>query len=824
MIKVEKIKIEEFRGIRNLTLEFKGKNYAICGPNGTGKSGVVDALEFALTGNISRLTGEGMGKVSVKEHAPHVDSRNDPEKARITITLKIPSLGNKEVVLERTVKNASSPKIIPSSPEILAILEQFDKHPEFVLSRREIIRYVISEPGNRSGEVQALLRLDQVGKLRSNLKTISNTYDKEAKDFKRVQTQASDSLTQALGITELVKGKVLEAVNTRRIILGLPALTDLTATVSLTDGLETSAKAAATSKVNKVSATADLKSYSEALQKITAATTETECADLKTQLTNLSTNPIITESLSREKFLRTAIDFVTDEACPVCDTKWDIPTLQSIIRAKLQRFEEVKKTRTELERRLGLIISLADEVDNAIATIERLAKVLAAERVAALSAYRTSLAIDRKALKDFLPLVDATYAIENIFNVSESVSESIGVIEHAVAVLPEPTQQETARDYIVRAQDRLETYRQAARDAEKARQQAELSKKIYDIYAEVSNKALEGVYKDVEREFSNLYRAINNEDEESFTAKITPSIGKLGFDVDFYGRGHFPPGAYHSEGHQDAMGLCLYLALMRKLQGSNFKFAVLDDVMMSVDTAHRREVCNLLKKYFTDTQFVLTTHDEVWLKLMTTVGLIAPGNATRFSNWTPEHGPAEWRTRDVWFEIDNALKANDVHTAASLLRYYLEHVFREVCDSLRVRVEFKGDGRYELGDLLTPAVRRCRDLFLEGAKVAEAWGKKDTAEALKTREKSLGDSFLATNAEQWLVNPAIHYNEWANFAANDFIPVVVAFRDMVSRFFCEKLECAGLFYLATTSPKTLDSLRCACGNTNINLKKPANGK
>jgi DNA repair exonuclease SbcCD ATPase subunit len=757
MIKVEKIQIEEFRGIRNLTLNFKGKNYAICGPNGTGKSGVVDALEFALTGNISRLSGEGMGNVSVKEHAPHVDSRDNPEKARITITFKIPSLNNKEVVLERTVKNASSPKITPSSPEILAILAQFDGHPEFVLSRREIIRYVISKPGNRSEEVQALLRLDQVGELRSNLKTISNAYEKEAKDFKRVQTQASEGLAQALEITELGKEKILGAVNTRRTILGLSKLTDLTATTSLNDGLQTNRKATTAPKVNKTSAVADLKSCSEALQKIANEKIKTECIDLKTQLTILNNNPIANESVSRENFLRAAINFSTESICPVCDTKWDILTLQNIIREKLQKFEEITKTRAEIEKRLEPIISLIDDVDGAIALIEKLAKILTAEHLVTLSTYRTLLGYHRKSLKSFLPLVDSISAIENISTIPKNISEIIEIIEKAVAAIPEPTQQEAARDYIVRAQDRIETYRKTARDADKAKQHAELSKKVYDIYTDVSNKALEDVYKDVEGEFSNLYCAINNEDEGSFTAKLTPSIGKLGFDVDFYGRGHFPPGAYHSEGHQDAMGLCLYLALMRKLQGDNFRFAVLDDVLMSVDISHRREVCNLLKQHFSETQFVLTTHDEVWLKLMTTVGLIAPSNATRFSNWTPDHGPAEWRTRDVWTEIDSALKTNDVHTAASLLRYYLEHVFREVCDSLRVRVEFKGDGRYELGDTLAPAVRHFRDLILNGVKVAEAWNQKDIVDTLKLREKSLGDYFIATNAEQWQVNPAIHY-------------------------------------------------------------------
>jgi hypothetical protein len=53
----------------------------------------------------------------------------------------------------------------------------------------------------------------------------------------------------------------------------------------------------------------------------------------------------------------------------------------------------------------------------------------------------------------------------------------------------------------------------------------------------------------VETAFSGYYRKINEEDESTFTAKLLPSIGKLGFDVDFYVRGHFPPGAYHSEGH-----------------------------------------------------------------------------------------------------------------------------------------------------------------------------------------------------------------------------------------------------------------------------------
>ena len=73
MIQIEDIHIQNLRGIKQLSLTFDRKSFGICGPNGTGKSGVVDAIEFALTGSVTRLTGRGTAGVSLKEHGAHVD-------------------------------------------------------------------------------------------------------------------------------------------------------------------------------------------------------------------------------------------------------------------------------------------------------------------------------------------------------------------------------------------------------------------------------------------------------------------------------------------------------------------------------------------------------------------------------------------------------------------------------------------------------------------------------------------------------------------------------------------------------------------------------
>ena len=81
MIKLESARIEEMRGIRKLDIDFQQQTFAISGPNGSGKSGVVDAIEFGLTGQISRLTGAGTKTLSISEHGPHVDQVGFPDAA-----------------------------------------------------------------------------------------------------------------------------------------------------------------------------------------------------------------------------------------------------------------------------------------------------------------------------------------------------------------------------------------------------------------------------------------------------------------------------------------------------------------------------------------------------------------------------------------------------------------------------------------------------------------------------------------------------------------------------------------------------------------------
>jgi hypothetical protein len=293
-----------------------------------------------------------------------------------------------------------------------------------------------------------------------------------------------------------------------------------------------------------------------------------------------------------------------------------------------------------------------------------------------------------------------------------------------------------------------------------------------------------------------------------------PSIGKLSFDVDFYGRGHFPPGAYHSEGHQDGMGLCLYLALMNYLLGANFTFAVLDDVLMSVDAGHRRQVCALLKESFPNTQFIFTTHDEIWLRHMKSEGLIKGRYFAHFRKWTVDLGPTEWDNRDMWAELEAHLAKSDVRAAAALLRHYLEHFAKEACDRLRANVEFRGDAQFVLGDLLPNATSALSELLKKVKAAANSWNQKDVVERISAIETAFAEAKTKTGYDNWQVNTAVHFNEWADLKKEDFAPVVTAFRSFVEAFGCSTCE---EMYFVTPDRGKKEALRCGCGALNFNL-------
>ncbi|MGE3787501.1 MAG: AAA family ATPase [Nitrospirales bacterium] len=817
MIRLESLKINEFRGIRNLTLDFKGNSFGICGPNGTGKSGVIDALEFGLTGNVSRLSGEGSGEVSLKLHGPHVDMRDAPEKASVLLKISLPSL-KKSATIERNLKKPSNPKVTPNDPEILKVLHEVELHPEIVLSRRELIRYVLATPGNRAREVEALLQLNQVEKVRTALQRTANNCEKQLPLFTQKVNQSRDNLLGALDITELTQEKILLSVNAQRKVLHLPALPELNDITNFKDGMATlGAKPSQT--VPKAQALLDILATHKAIDEITGEQTANCIDELVGDLQPLAKDQKAIESLQRASFYQTGMDLTTDALCPFCDTPWDLDELKLHIQGKINHlekiFHQIAAAQNKAEPLTTTIQKVKARMESLIKYFELAKPPIACKEI---KSYLQTCQNWIDKLTDGFAILKTIAALKDISIMPQPVLAEVAKLEDLVNDLPEPTKEDAARDRLTLGQERYEVLRKVEREEKVAAAQAKKARKIYDIYTATSDNVLTEIYKAVEHEFASFYGFVNRDDEDKFKAQIIPSMGKLGFNVDFYGRGFFPPGAYHSEGHQDGMGLCLYLALMKHLHGDGFTFAVLDDVLMSVDAGHRREVCTLLKNSFPNTQFILTTHDPIWLRHMRTEGLTTGRSVVQFRRWSVDHGPTQWDDRDVWEEIDDFLKINDVRAASALLRHYLEYTSWELCHRLRAPVEFRGDAQYQLGELLPAAIKQMQRLYAKAKEAANSYNQKEILVQITTQESRFSKAVEISKVEQWQVNAAIHFNSWDNLGKGDFEPVPKAFQELLRTFTCADPEC-GEYFRVSPDREAADCFRCDCGKINVNLRK-----
>jgi hypothetical protein len=712
-------------------------------------------------------------------------------------------------------------------------------HPEIALARRNIMRYIVAAPSKRAEGIHALLKLDRLVEMRGVLNGAKNKLKAAEKSAAATCKQDADALTSLLGLEAVEDEEVLLVVNERRRALGIKPLESLTVSVDLSAGMDAPSKVGP----DKLTATKDFERLRSILQDRSALTKSAFV--LYGILAAIDQEAGYLALIGQRDLVERGMTTLVDRVCPLCDHEWpDVESLRLHLIEKKARSDSAAELRNRFKSASEELAELFGSIRRALGEIERLARGLgqdAAEEAAREWAARIvrreeQLRSEAGAAELLARLVsprepDETTGLPGTDSAPELDDEAVGQakdwpthwakLEGAIAELPEPSSANEAVSFISVAQERWKRYGASLRSLglrERASSQADAAAKAFES---AMTDVLTELYAKVEADFSAYYRRINADDEASFSAELRPTDGKLDLVVDFYGVALFQPNAYHSEGHQDSMGLCLYLALMKQLMGQDFRLALLDDVVMSVDKGHRRELCDMLKESFPEVQFVITTHDEVWANQLVTTGVIPRSGHVRLSGWTLDGGPDLGDMSESWAKIAALLEADDVATAAACLRRLLEHALAELAESLRAKVVYKSGGSHDLGDFLEAIGKTHKQYLLRAGRSAESWGSQTDVEKVARLEAARVAAMQGKDADQWMVNPAVHYTEWATFSKEDFGPVVRMWRRFLDLFTCENAECGSWIYVSGP-PRKEDQLRCRCLFYNLNLAvKPA---
>ncbi len=152
--------------------------------------------------------------------------------------------------------------------------------------------------------------------------------------------------------------------------------------------------------------------------------------------------------------------------------------------------------------------------------------------------------------------------------------------------------------------------------------------------------------------------------------------------------------------------------------------------------------------------------------------------------------------------------------SAARLRRHLEFVASDLADELGAKVHYRADGGYDMGELLSAVIGRQGELLKQAARAAKSWGDSEQIAKVADFQDARNKMLAERDGEQWIINKAIHYNEWADLSKNDFRPVVVAFRQLLQQFRCDKPKCDSWLSI---SPRVSTSAS-KCGRVKLPLE------
>jgi recombinational DNA repair ATPase RecF len=813
-MKILTLTVNEFRGFRHRQFDFRGQTAAFLGPNGSGKSSLVDAIDFLMSGTIRRLEGEGAGDLSIAKHGPHLDAK--AEDAWVEAEMEYAADKN-PLVLRRCLAEPNvliSAQDLPESIRNAFLLAQQGGH--HLLTRRELLRFVFTEPGNRAKAVASLLQLESIEEARKDLQGAA----KLASD-RSIRGEAAVAAYQTAVLRSFVPPcanaeDLLARINRLRKMLRGDELSSFDGT-SMAAGLEQPAAAAAHPLQSQ-----KVRSDIGALVANGFDTLRVLAADAESYLRRFRAFRLddrLQASLRAGDLVSKGLALLEGDQCPLC--------LSSVPRSQLQDLFDRRRERAAAAGAERLAVKIArqqllrdfehhrltlKDLVSQLSTHSELPSQRLQELEHTISDGAALLLVDE--VEGAVPEADFLRSLPTTVLEAETEVRSL---EAQAQALPELSKLQEAWDQISQASKSVKNLDQARIEVNVERRVSDALRRASSHFITARDSILQDTYDAVADRMGDLYRQIHASDESNFGAYMAPTRAGLKLSVEFRNKGQFPPSALHSEGHQDSMGLCFFLALTEYLAGADLPVVVLDDVVMSVDYNHRRGVAQVLAKEVGGRQLIITTHDRVWWRQLRTLGVVSRANSFEFTGWSLEEGPREVEhAGDPLSRARIALEKGDAPQAAAALRRAVEEVFPDICDALGARVRYRADGANEAGEFVQAAISTYGDLLRKAKDASQQW--KRDATALNELDQKRATVCKDFAGEAWLVNPSLHFNLWsANISAADFTPVMRAYDALFRLFTCG--QCGGLLH-AIEVDHTLSVVKCACGEVTWHCQLP----
>ena len=704
--KIKAINIRAFRGIPDLDLELDGKSLLLQGENETGKSSIVEAIEFFFNGRVSHL--EGIRGLSLQRHGPHVNF--NPDDVIVEITFDPGSIS-----LNRTFASA------PSPPAQFEDYFQITQKGTFILRRSQILAFIMSQPADRFRTIGSIIGIEPLDEIELEMMRLRDSLKGEIDSKEKEIEGIIKDLSTIIGKDIVKVEDVLPALNEILQKTNLPLIKSLEdVDKHAQEMLRTVRRAESIDRIRV------LNEISEATKiPLIAEEVVGELTGLNDKVKHLLQEHIRLE-LSVADLLesgRTVIEEEKMDICPLCEQKIDrerlLARIDNRLRTLLDLSEKASEVRTMSVPIINKLRGIADKLSSTVSKIESLPEL--AEEKGKLSKKIGFLSdfVDKinsaKDLKNEIPIQELSQQKDEINMVWGSIStkcsqllDDIGLTEEEKKVLEVVRLIEQARS---KSRDILKVYY----ELKTYRNQCELAETIFSTFSETEKAKIQEIYNSIQGDIQN-FCSILHPNEPDTNIELTVALGRRAsteLKIESFGREGEDPRALRSEGYLDSLGLCIFLAFVKKFN-AGCPLIVLDDVVTTVDARHRENICKLLFTEFEDKQLIITTSDGWWYEQLRT-SQRAYGMDGNFKNlsivdWNIDAGPIIRPYKPRWERIQEKIASGDKRGAGNEGRQYLEWLLKQICDVTNTPVPVKNWQRGMVGDLLPHAKKRIETL------------------------------------------------------------------------------------------------------------------
>jgi energy-coupling factor transporter ATP-binding protein EcfA2 len=658
--KLERLKIKKFRGVTgevDFVFEADKPVILVFGENGTGKSTIVDALDFVCNQRVDTL--QGRYATSLTRYGPSLGAK--PEQVAITL-----QFGGDEW----------SGSIKSSHP----VVNGPTGRPKAVILRRgDLLAFLDAAPADKYKALSAFI---DVSKVEGSEQSLRDAKKQVADEIDRATQGKVDSLRElgaawkaeggpAPNAVEWAKGKAQDNLGTLE--------NTQNEIQAILNALGRSRRADENRKASEDKRSALQRELDAAASDLRAAEDASKESD--SQLLSLL------EQAERYIDVHSALT-----ACPVCEQSVNSGDLKARIAGRREAGRAVELATSRLGQAKRAVqqatMRLEDQARQRLQEIQDLANLVKPSSLP----FILSHPIDRTSYPTPLTEAQAQLLLQEIEGLSAPIESARMGVTRDIANLKS----------IQSLSATLAKHEQAIVDSQPL--QTRLKQALETI--EGTRRAyIDRILKSVSGRVDTLYTHIHpNERVGGIRFLLDPDRrASLSVQGIFETASGIPPQAFYSESHLDTLGICIFLALAER-DPADDTIVLLDDVLTSADQNHLDRFLDMVHDEFAaNRQVILTTHYRPLKERYTySYGSAIQVQMIDLLAWTHARGVRHSKAKLEIDELRNLLTEEplDRQSVTSKAGVLLEAVLDKLTLLYGCRVRRKASGDYTLGDLL----------------------------------------------------------------------------------------------------------------------------